>query len=138
MQIVERYFLVMSYFNLALVGSLLLVTYGHILGSGLLNNGIPSVKGEKAHKKYHYWIVNGAEITNFVFLGSILRNWVSTYNYPFYPIAHLPADADLITGSYPTNNKKRQILFRRCQDGSLPLNKYGWTSSRSDYLNFCK
>ncbi|VDI01329.1 Hypothetical predicted protein [Mytilus galloprovincialis] len=103
------------------------------------SKGINSMNGDNAHTTHKYWIVNGTEITDFVHLGSHLRDLVTKFNYPLFPISYLPSNAEFITGNFPTNTHKRQMTnTATCSDGSFPSPKYGWTNGRCDYLNFCK
>ena len=49
-------------------------------------------------KKLYYFIINGTEITDLVFLSSQLRDFTTQFGYPLYPIVLLPNDAQFITG----------------------------------------
>ena len=51
---------------------------------------------ENQRKKLYYFIINGTEITDLVFLSSQLRDFVT--QYPLYPIVLLPNDAQFVTG----------------------------------------
>ncbi|VDI01907.1 Hypothetical predicted protein [Mytilus galloprovincialis] len=62
------------------------------------SRGINSINGDKTSKTLKYWIVNGTEITDFVFLGSQLREFVTRFQFPLYPIGFLSKDAEFITG----------------------------------------
>lgn len=101
------------------------------------NRGINSIDYRNTTKTYYNWIINGTEITDLIFLHQSLRQFVTSFNFPLYPVTEVQTNSKVLTGDLTSTKNRRFPMARHCPDGSHGTKQYAYTSLRCDYLYFC-
>ncbi|XP_076071330.1 uncharacterized protein LOC143042757 [Mytilus galloprovincialis] len=101
------------------------------------NHGINSIDYRNTTKIYQNWIINGTEIKDLVYLHQSLRQFVTGFNFPLYPVTEVQTNSKVLTGDLTSIRNRRFPAAHQCRDGSSGTRQYAYTTGRCDYLYFC-